>query len=290
MSTELTKYDSKKPAGSDLRGFNDYLQRIKPQLAQVAATHLNPDRILRMIAVNVSRTPALQKCSGASILRSIMQAAELGLEPGSATGEAYLVPYGDQCTLIPGYKGLIALAYRSGHVKSVTAKVVYQGDTFEYEEGLAPKLRHIPAFDGSRSNDKLTFAYCVVQLKEGGYLYDVMTRSEIDAIRKRSKASGSGPWVTDFAEMARKTVTRRCLKYAPMSVEMSKAMAMEEAHETGDPTALMAEFSDLGFDEPESVPEPTRTDKLKDRLGVDPDTAEKVPDRTVKDDDQQGLI
>lgn len=291
MANEVARFNTNNPVSSDLKGFINYLQdKMMPQLEQVAASHLNPKRIMRMIAVNVSRTPALQKCTGASILRSVMQAAELGLEPGSATGEAYLVPYGNQCTLIPGYKGLIALAFRSGHVKSISAKVVYQNDTFEHEEGLEPKLRHLPKFDSTRQDKDLTFAYCIVQLKDGGYLYDVMTRGEIDAIRKRSKASSSGPWVTDFAEMARKTVTRRCLKYAPMSVEMSKALAIEEAHETGDPTSIMAEFSDIGFDEPEALPEATRTDKLKERLGVDPDTGEAIPTNTVRDEDGQGAL
>jgi len=276
-SATPAKIDPRQPA-RDIRAFSAFVKSRMPSLQSVAARHLRPERLYRLLVVNVTKTPALQKCSMESIFRAALQSAELGLEPGSATGQGYLVPYGDQCTFIPGYRGLILLAFRSGHVQSVSAQVVYQGDHFEFEMGLAPKLRHIPSFDAARDPKDITFAYCVVKLKDGGEIYDVMTRGEIDRIRSRSKAGGSGPWVTDYAEMARKTVTRRCLKYAPMSVEMSKALALEEAYDTGDNGVLEAEFESLDLSD---VPEvPTKTDSVKEKIGkapepaVDPETGE----------------
>jgi len=276
-SATPAKIDPRLPA-RDIRAFSAFVKSRMPSLQSVAARHLRPERLYRLLVVNVTKTPALQKCSMESIFRAALQSAELGLEPGSATGQGYLVPYGDQCTFIPGYRGLILLAFRSGHVQSVSAQVVYQGDHFEFEMGLAPKLRHIPSFDAARDPKDITFAYCVVKLKDGGEIYDVMTRGEIDRIRSRSKAGGSGPWVTDYAEMARKTVTRRCLKYAPMSVEMSKALALEEAHDTGDTGVIEAEFESLDLSD---VPEvPTKTDSVKEKIGkapepaVDPETGE----------------
>ncbi len=268
-SHELAKVNPNAPAG-DLRSFSTFLSQREKAIGQVCASHMNPKRITKILLAAVMRTPALKECTIASIVDAGMKAAELGLEPGSATGEAYLVPYGKTCTLIPGYRGLIALAFRSGYVVSVKAGVVYQGDTFEYEEGLTPKLRHVPAFDQERDAKAITFAYCVVHLKDGGVCHDVMTRGEIDQIRKRSKAGGNGPWVTDYAEMAKKTVARRCLKYAPMSVEMGKALALE-AVEHGE---FSPEQGDAAFDYIDVDPETgevvsTKTDKLKDRLGVD---------------------
>lgn len=258
-----TKIDGNLPASS-IATFQQFLKSRLPTLKQVAAKHLDPERVFRLVVVSVSKTPALQKCTMESIFRCVVQSVELGLEPGSALGEGYLVPFGNQCTFIPGYRGLISLAFRSGHVKSVASFCVYQGDKFEFELGLEPKIVHVPDVSKEAREPKdITFAYTVVELKDGGRVYDVMARGEIDRIRARSKASGSGPWVTDYAEMARKTVTRRCLKYAPMSVEMSKALALEESIATGNHDAIEAEFESLDFSEEETT---TKTDSIKDKI------------------------
>lgn len=267
-----TKIDGNLPAGN-IGQFQQFLRSRLPTIKQVAAKHLTPERVFRMVVVNVSKTPALQKCTMESIFRCVVQSVELGLEPGSALGEGYLVPYGNQCTFIPGYRGLIALAYRSGQVKSVSSFCVYQGDRFEFELGLNPKIVHVPSVTETPKPEALTFAYTVIQLKDGGMVYDVMSRGQIDAIRARSKAGHSGPWVTDYPEMARKTVTRRCLKYAPMSVEMSKALAADEAVDTGDTGAIEAEFESLDFQEEEAV---SKTEALKGKIpgAPDPETGE----------------
>jgi len=249
----------------------------KNQLAQIAAKSLDIKRLARIAIMCVNKTPALHKCSPESVLRSVMQAAELGLEPGSALGEAYLVPYGSECTLIPGYRGLITLARRSGEVQSVTAHCVYEGDEFHFKFGLEAQIDHVPA-DTDRSAAKMTHAYCVIKLKDGGLIYDVMTKKEIDAIRARSKAGNSGPWVTDYSEMARKTVVKRTLKYAPMSVEMSRAIALDTASETGD-RSVLAEFSDLAISDEELMPSlTTKTDKVKSKIPPVPeDEAPEAP-------------
>lgn len=275
----IAKIDPKQPA-TDAKTFKNYLDRCLPQIQAVAASHLKPTRVVKIVLSAVLRTPALKACSMASILDAVMKAAEMGLEPGSATGEAYLVPYGKVCTLIPGYRGLISLAYRSGFVISVKAQVVYQGDLFEYEEGIHPKLRHVPNFEAKREPKDITFAFVVIQLRDGGLVYDVMTRGEIDAIRQRSKAGGNGPWVTDYAEMAKKTVTRRGLKYAPMSIEMSKALALD-AVESGeiDPSEI-AEFDYMDVDL--ETGEVTKTDKLKDKLGVGSEAIATIDARAIE--------
>lgn len=270
----LVKGDQK--VGNNLRDFTTFVKQRQSSIEAVAARHMNPARVTRILIACVSRTPALRNCTMDSIMRAALQAAELGLEPGSATGEAYLVPYGDQCTLIPGYRGLISLARRSGEVSTIMAYTVYQSDKFEFELGLHPKLVHVPDPTAARDADKITYAYCVIKLKDGGELFDVMTRGEVDRIKNRSRASKSGPWVTDYAEMAKKTVTRRTLKYAPMSVEMSRAIAMDEAFETGD-DSIMAEFSDALVEElvDSQADTTTKTDTLKGRLaGKGPDTEE----------------
>jgi len=291
---EVTELAASTPKIAGIGKFAQYMQHNMPSLRRIAASHMSPERLYRIVLNAVSRTPMLAECTMESLLTASLQASELGLEPGSALGECYFVPYNKnvgtkanpkwakEAQFQPGYRGLISLAFRSGYVVDVKANVVYQGDTFEYEEGLEPKLRHIPDYAAQRDPAKITFAYCIMHLKDGGRIYDVMTRGEVDAIRNRSKSGSDGPWVTDYAEMAKKTVCRRCSKYAPMSVEMSKAIAADTAVETGD-FAILAEFESIEL--PEALPEPDKSDKLTEKIGTPP------PDQDKKDvAEQEGVL
>lgn len=265
LSPQEAKQIASSTPKADLGNFDKFLKHNAKFFAALAPEGFGAERFIKTVFAAVVRTPNLQNCTIDSIFKAAAQACELGLTVGSSTGEGYLVPYGGACQFIPGYRGLVALAFRSGHVKSVRSKVVYQGDAFTYKDGLQIVLEHEPDFQGSRDAKYVTHAYCIISLKDGGLLCDVMTRSEIDAIRARSKAGGSGPWVTDFSEMAKKTVTRRCLKYAPMSVEMSKALAADEAADTGDYTAL-AEFESYDADEGEQ--KASKSSQVRDKIAA----------------------
>lgn len=278
-------------AQAGLASFGEFLKSREAAVGKICASHVNPARAARVMLACVARTPALQDCTMGSLAMVMMQSAELGLECGSALGEAYAVPYRNnrknvmEAQFIPGYRGLISLAYRSGAVQSVQAHVVYEGDEFEFEYGLTPKLRHVPLdTDEALDPAKITHAYCVVHIKEADPTFDVMTRKDIDRIRQRSKASGSGPWVSDFAEMARKTVTRRALKYAPMSIEMSKAIAADVAADTGDlsvlnefETPIDAEFEEQGEERSNNH----GVDAVKAKLGMDGGFAAPTDDETT---------
>lgn len=213
------------------------LEQAKPRIAAVLPRHMTPDRMIKLAMVAASSSPQLAQCEPISVVKSVMLSAQLGLDPFGALGSAYLVPYGRTCTLIPGYRGLIDLARRSGEVSSVEGRCVYKGDRFSYSFGLEPKLEHVPGSDEPEAQD-ITHVYAVVRYRNaGGSQFDVMTRGQVDAIRKRSKASGSGPWVTDFAAMAIKTCIRRVLKLVPMSVELASALAVEDRAESGEDQA-----------------------------------------------------
>ena len=205
------------------------IERQKGEIARALPKHMDPDRLARIATTVMRQTPQLGNADPASFLGALMTCAQLGLEPGPL-GHAYLVPFRNsktgttEVTFIPGYRGLVELARRSGQVQSVQAHVVRVGDHFDYEFGLNPRLEHKPA--GSEGD--VTHAYAVIRYKDGGVDFDVMTVAEIEAIRKRSKASGNGPWVSDWPEMAKKTVLRRTLKTAPMSVEYQQAVAQDE--------------------------------------------------------------
>ncbi len=217
----------------------DLLDRSRDRLAEVIPKHLTPDRLIRVVLAAAGRTPALLECSPSSLLASVMQAAQVGLEPGSALGEAYLVPFKGECSLIIGYRGLISLARRSGQILSIEAHVVRERDHFTCRYGLDPALSHEPAMTGSPGD--VVAVYAIAILRDGGRQIEVMTRAEVDAIRGRSKMSGSGPWVNDYAEMARKTVVRRICKYLPLSIELAEAISIDESSEVGDAPSVVGE-------------------------------------------------
>lgn len=273
-STAVAPVDIRKPVGNNLRLFQQYLESRAGTIGQVCAKHLSPDRLTRVVLNCVARTPALQACSMVSIYRSVIQAAELGLEPGNALGDAYLVPYRDTCQLIVGYRGLIALARRSGEIETVQAFCVYEGDDFDYELGTEGRIRHKPAPAAERTPSKLLYVYAIAYLRDTPRpMFDVMTRAEVEAIRSRSKAGNNGPWVSDYGEMARKTVVRRLAKYLPMSTELNKAMALDAAAEGDGQTP--AEFDVIDVDPStgemlsgaEAAPAPTRgVDAVRSRV------------------------
>lgn len=210
--------------------------QFKKQLALAVPKHLNADRMARIAATEVRKNKALLNTEPTSFLGSVMQAAQLGLEPGSALGQAYLVPYGNQCQLIIGYKGMIDLARRSGQVLSLNAYAVREGDDFSFQLGLKPDIHHVPSLEADRIKKPITYVYAVATLKGGGYQFEVMSRAEVEAVR--AKAKSKNIWTNYFEEMAKKTVIRRLFKYLPVSIEaleITNADAKREAGEKVEP-------------------------------------------------------
>lgn len=207
----------------------------KNSLAAALPKHVTADRMIRVVLTAMNRNPALLDCTKESLWQAVMDCASLGLEP-DALGRAYLVPYGTKCQLIVGYKGLIDLAYRSERIGMIQLKAVFAGDAFDYDFGLNPKLDHKPCIAPAA----LTHAYSIVHIKGASMpSFDVMRKDEVDAIRARSKAANKGPWVTDYAAMAMKTVFRRHSKVLPMSAEFVHASEVDsDGFDLGAATAV----------------------------------------------------
>lgn len=201
------------------------LEQRRDSIAQLIPKHLNADRLMKVAVNCVGKTPMLQQCTPVSLLQCIITAAELGLEPGGALGHAYLVPYGKAATLIVGYRGFIQLMRNSGQLASIRAVVVHEKDVFEMREGIEQSIKHKPYLDGDAG--PLKYVYCVAKLKDGSVQIELMTRAQVDAIRARSRSGSSGPWQTDYEEMAKKTVVRRIAKYMPLSAEAEKALEID---------------------------------------------------------------
>lgn len=232
MTTEITRTDKQE---TPLAKFSAFLERCKDQIAKVLPKHLTAERVVKVAISATMKCPELLECETNSVYLAIHQSAQLGLEPGGPLGHSYLLPFNDRktgkklCQLIIGYRGMIDLARRSGQIASLEAHVVHERDKFALAYGLAPRLEHEPRLDGDPGAP--VFAYAVAHLVGGGVQCEVMSKHQIEAIRGRSRAGTSGPWVTDWEEMARKTVVRRLFKYLPCSVEMAGAVEAEEQAE-----------------------------------------------------------
>lgn len=193
-------------------------EEFKAQIAMALPKHITPDRFIRVALTAMQRTPKLLECTQASLFQSLLTCSQLGIEPDGRM--AHLIPYGNVCQLIIDYKGLSALAMRSGEILPPHADVVCENDVFEYDRGEVK--RH--SIDFRKPRGKAYAVYAIVRYKDGGEKAECMSIDEVEAIRKRSKASGSGPWVTDFNEMAKKTVFRRLSKWLPLSPEFRDAL------------------------------------------------------------------
>lgn len=217
---------------TERKTLQQYVKSMEKEIAKALPSVMTPERFTRMVLSAISTNPALASCTPKSFLGAMMQAAQLGLEPNTPLGQAYILPYKNKGVLEAqfqlGYKGLIDLVYRSGEVEVVQAHVVYANDKFEYEYGLSPRLTHIPADENRGETVK---AYAVFKTKNGGYGFEVMSMADIrEHAKKYSKSYGSefSPWKTAFEEMAKKTVLKSVLKYAPVKSDFVRAVQSDE--------------------------------------------------------------
>ena len=230
--TQGTKAVSKKQPQT----IKDYINAMSGEIAKALPQVMTPERFTRIALSAVSNTPKLGSCTPQSFLGAMMNAAQLGLEPNTPLGQAYLIPFENrkkgitECQFQIGYKGLIDLAYRSGEVKMIDAQTVYENDEFEYELGMDPVLKHKPART-NRGNP--IYFYATFKLTNGGQGFQVMSIEDVQGhAKKYSKTYNNGPWQTNFEEMAKKTVLKKLLKYAPLKTEFVKQVTQDETIKT----------------------------------------------------------
>ena len=212
----------------------DYVKSMEKEIAKALPSVLTPERFTRMVLSAISTNPKLAECTPQSFLGAMMTAAQLGVEPNTALGQAYIIPYRNHGTMEAqfqlGYKGLIDLAYRSGDVSIIQAQIVYENDEFDYELGLDPKLKHVPA---TKERGNAIAYYAIFKTKDGGYGFEVMSVDDVRQHAQRySKSYGNSPWQTNFDEMAKKTVLKRVLKYAPLKSDFVRGITQDETVKT----------------------------------------------------------
>lgn len=235
----------------------DLIKAMAPEIKKALPEVITPERFTRMALSALNTTPKLKECTQMSFLAALMNAAQLGLEPNTPLGQAYLIPYNNkgvmECQFQIGYKGLIDLSYRNPQMQIISAQAVYENDEFEYELGLNPKLEHRPAL-GERG--KVRLFYGLFKLTNGGFGFEVMSKTAMDTYAKEySKAfdSSFSPWKSNYEGMAKKTAIKQALKYAPLKTEFRRALSTDETikkelyedmSEIGDETVWDAEYEE----------------------------------------------
>lgn len=286
------------------------LNQKKGEIAKMLPKHLNADRLLKVAQIAATTTPALAKCDVASLVGAIGQCAQMGLEPNTVLGHAYLVPFNtkrkdanggerwvNSVQVIIGYKGLIDLARRSGQIVSIAAHEVCENDQFDMAYGLDERLTHVPAM-GERG--EVIGFYAVAKLKDGGFAFEFMSRHQVEKIRDGSqgwqqamkfKKTDIHPWSAHFVEMGRKTVIRRLAKFLPLSIEFQTAAALDEYAATGKDqhldSALDGDYVIVPDDAPagegQDTPEQlTGTRETHTAERVDQETGEILDERTAQ--------
>lgn len=260
-------------AKAEKKTMQAYIKAMEPAIKKALPSVITPERFTRMVLSALSSTPKLAECSPQSFLAAMMTAAQLGVEPNTALGQAYLLPYRNhgqmECQFQLGYKGLIDLAYRSGEVSVIQAHTVYENDVFEYELGMDPKLRHVPA---KADRGEAVAYYAMFKTKDGGYGFEVMSVDDVQRHAQRySKSYGSGtsPWRSNFDEMAKKTVLKRALKYAPLKSDFVRGVAQDET--------IKAELSDEMYAVPDETVFEAEGEEISS-TAVDTETGEVIGD------------
>lgn len=229
-------------------------------------------QLIRDAVTALRTTKHLEECERNSVLGSLMTCAQLGLRPG-VLGHAWLLPFwtsklrkdgnrwisGYKAQLVIGYQGYIELAHRSGKVASLIARVVYEGDEFEVDYGLADTLVHKPNLFGDRG--KPVAYYAIAKFTNGGHAFIVMSQREMENYRaehataKTREGTVFGPWVDNFEGMALKTCVRQLAKYMPKSTDLAQAIAVDDGVRVDlNPSVDAAEVTD--FIDGEAVEEP----------------------------------
>ena len=255
MGTELTVRDK------EAEQVGNYLQKIS---GRWPGSIPGKDRFQEIALAAAINDPNLADCDMVSKLSALNECCQLGLIPDGNLQHVHLVPFKNsrkdivECTVILGYKGLIELARRSGLVTTVEAGVVYENDTFVFSKGINPECHHIPwGVKGLEDSGDMRGVWAASWLRIGGPpQIEFMHVKEIDAVMRSSKGSDKpqSPWQKHYPMMARKTVLKRLAKHWPLSPEVGRILAQDDAADMGEqyiqpePAArLAAGATDDGF-------------------------------------------
>lgn len=220
-------------ANNEIKSFPAMLTAYKQQIALALPKHLNADRMARIALTAFRSNPKLGDCKPQSVFAAVIMGSQLGLEPG-IMGQAYLIPYKDECQFVPGWQGYVDLVSRAGRA-SVWTGAVFQGDVFDYGYGDRPFITHKEDPNGSRDPASLTHVYAVGRVKGAEFpIIEVWSRSRVEKHRDRFNKVGGRHYSFQHFEMyGRKVALLQVIKYMPKSVEMQTLAELDAAAEGG---------------------------------------------------------
>ncbi len=242
-----------------------YFQAHRNVFASLLPKHVTPERMMRLAINAVRNNPGLAECSIESVYGGVILCAQLGVEPNTPLGHAYLIPFNNnkrdadgrwykqkEAQFILGYKGMLLLARQSGEIAGIDVQMVCTNDSFDYEMGLDPKLTFRKA-EGPRGDFRC--AYIAIRYKDGSSWFDVYSSEDILARRDRSQGyqnavrrkKNDNPWMTDEPAMIKKTCVRMAMPWLPLSTEqLAMAVAVDNVSEQEQSQALDAVLSGDG--------------------------------------------
>lgn len=185
----IQKQQTQAAANGGKPTMKDLVNKMQGEIAKALPSVITPERFTRITLSALSRNPQLQQTTPASFMGAMMTAAQLGVEPNTPLGQAYLIPFRNkgtlECQFQLGFKGLIDLAYRSGEIANIQAHEVCENDEFDYSYGLDAVLKHVPAL---QNRGKVIGYYAFFKTKDGASSFEFMSREEAEKHgRKYSK-------------------------------------------------------------------------------------------------------
>ena len=227
MATNITQIKNKIAVQEQNKvSIKDIINSQVNELKKCLPSDMTPERMCRIALNNYRQNPKLASCTPESFIAALFTSAQLGLEPGVG-GQAYLIPYGNKVNFQIGYKGLVKLFYRSKNSLALDMQKVCKNDKFEYELGTDGFIKHTPALT---NRGEVIAYYAVATLAGGAKTFKIMSKQEcIEHGKKHSKSFSdkSSPWQTEPDAMCMKTVLIQLLKVLPNSIEIQRALDMD---------------------------------------------------------------
>lgn len=220
--SETTQPQTKalKPIDEVKRG----IQLMEGQFKMVLPPHVPVAKFMRIVNTAIGTTPSLMKCDRQSIFSSALKAAQDGLLPDGR--EAALVPFGDKAMYMPMLQGILKKIRNSGELATILAESVYENDQFAYWiDAEGQHIDHKPLMFGERG--EWLGVYAFAKTKDGAVYIEVMTKSQVEQVKKSSRTANNGPWVSWPEEMAKKSVIRRLAKRLPSSTDLENTLAAD---------------------------------------------------------------
>lgn len=277
---------------------------VQEQFSNALGTH--KDAFVASLIDVFTGDKSLQNCKPQLIIAEALRAATLKLPLNKALGFAYIVVYNNNVknpdgtftkvptpTFIPGYKGYIQLAMRTGKYRTINADYVYEGELRKVN-----KLSGEIAFDGEKKSDKIVGYFCYFELLNGfnktlyvsvedmaayakKYAPGISKNTTVEQLIAKANdgiVSKKVGWEGNFNDMALKTTIRRLLsKYGFLSVEMENALSKDVEQDIASRNDIIEEHANKKEFNIDAV-DVTDVTPQEDNSSSDNNTTDNLPD------------